>query len=485
MGINEAVKAMVVYVYNHQELLLLNGEPKPRNQAGLKESKYRNLAAQIILAEEIAAVYETSYGYFKANSRSQVKKAATIDQLERLQYVTPATLEYIASHPEQLKAVNSDIGVRIGNRVYQPQKTLVLQNVSSHDIYENRVVLGFLRKMINEVVELKTRCKSLLQQIPNDEDYSSEYIYSSFFMFSETRRMLETGMRQLSRLYDKFSLLWGMYRDALTIPAEQEQLTSTPRPTAIFMSVPQYNKIFVRIHQWSNFGIYNFDKEKFMLSLIKISALYENYLLAKTVGFFKDSGYTFQKSVRCAYPISPRSKYKNTICANTFCFSGGEHKITLYYQPVIFSTDRSSVNGIGLYRNNSIPVGTGEDDDNRQGGYYYAPDYIIKVDNAGLSKYLIIDAKFSDIQTVRRYYVEKLAFKYLFSISPVQNTDSLAGICIIYGKCTEQDQSQSIYDNQIPGNTIIPFAETIPMIEGVSSGDQYNKLNMLIQKLLR
>ena len=204
--LNEKVKAMVSYVYEHQESLLLNGEPRPRNMANLKENGYRSLAAQIILAEEIAAIYEASYGYFKANSRFRIKKIATIDRLERLQYITSATLKYIVSHPEQLKTVNSDAGVRIGNCVYQPQKTLSLKNVNSYDIYENRVILSFLRKMIDEVFALKMTCEKLLQQIPSDEDYSNEYIYSSFFMFAETKRMLEKGMQQLSPLYDKLRL---------------------------------------------------------------------------------------------------------------------------------------------------------------------------------------------------------------------------------------------------------------------------------------
>ena len=480
--LNDAVKAMVNYVYNHQESLLLNGEPKPQNLAGLKESGYKSLAAQIILAEEIATIYETSYGYFKANSRFRIEKVATVDRLERLQYVTPATLEYIASHPEQLRPVNSNAGVRIGNRVYQPEKSLSLQNVNSFDIYENRVVLSFLRKMVDEVAELLERCKNLLQQIPNDEDYSTEYIYSSFFMFSETRRMLEKGMQRLSCLYDKFTQLWGMYRNALKIPVEQ--LTSKPRPTGIFMVVPQYNKIFVRIHQWFSFGIYDFAKENYMLSFIKISSLYESYLLAKMVAYFTDRSYTLIDKKRCIYPVSRRWKYKNTDCTNTYVFFNGKHHITLYYQPVIFDTNQSAINGIGLYRNNSIPVNTGDDDDNRQGGHYYVPDYLVKLEGEKGEKYLIIDAKFSDLMNVRRHYIKDLAFKYLFSVSTIASSDTIAGMCIMYGKCTENEQIQSAYDNQLPGNTIVPLAETLPLIEGVGNEEQYNSLDVLFKMLL-
>lgn len=481
--LNESVKAMVNYVYNNQESLLLNGEPKPRNLAGLKESGYRSLAAQLILAEEIAGVYESSYGYFKANSRFEIKKVATVDRLERLQSVTPLTLEYIVSHPEHLKPVNSNIGVRVGNRVFHPQKVLSLQNVNSYDIYENRVVLGFLHRMIDEVLELQSRCRALLQQIPDDEDYSADYIYSSFFMFSETRKMLEDGLQRLTNLYGKFSQLWSMYRNALMIP--EELIATKPRPTATFMSVPQYNKIFTRIHQWFNFGIYDFAKENFMLSFIKISSLYESFILTKLISYFKERGYLLTQSKRCSYPAtSPKWKYRNTRCDNTFSFANGQHSIKLYYQPVIYDTDRSSVNGIFLYRNNSIPVSTGDNDDDRPGGRYYAPDYLIEVNNGTEKRYLIIDAKFSDVGNVRRHYVKDLAFKYLFSISTMGDNNSIAGMCIMYGKCSDREILQSAYDKQMTMDEIRPIAEVFPLIEGIAQDDQYNKLDLLLKKMI-
>lgn len=485
--LNEAVEAMVNYVYNHQELLLLNGEPKPRNLTGLKESGYKSLAAQIILAEEIATIYESSYGYFKTNSRFRIEKIPVVDHFERLQYVTPATLAYIASHPEQLRPVSSEVGIRINGKIYHPQKTLSLQSVNSYDIYENRVVLQFVRKMVDEVMELQARCKQILQQIPHDEDYNDEYIYSSFFMFAETRRTLEKGVQQLSLLYDKFTKLWSMYQNALLIPTElvtRELLINAPRPTAIFMSVPQYNKVFVHIHQWFNFGIYDFEKERFMLSFIKISSLYESYLLTKMVAYFEERGYKLNDAKRCSYPVATSWKYKNTRYINTFCFTNGNTALTIFYQPVVFDTDRKWVNGVGLYRNNSISVYTGDDDNKSRGGHYYVPDYIIKVERDGISKYLIIDAKFSDVSNVRTHYVKDLAFKYLFSISPIEETDDIIGMCIIYGKCTDAEQLQSVYDNQLSNNIITPIAEILPLIEGVGTSEQYSKLDQLFKKLL-
>lgn len=480
--LNDAVKAMVSYVYSNQEALFLNGEPRARNPANLKESGYQNLSAQIILAEEIAAIYESSYGYFKANSRFRIDKVSKIDRFERLQYVTPATVQFIATHPEELRQINGSSGIRIGNRVYQPEKALSMQNERSYDIYENRVVLGFIRKMIDSVNELYAHSRSLLDQIPGNEDYSAEYIYSSFFMFTETRRMLENGLDRLKNLRIKFAHLWTMYSSALKI--QPEAMLSEPQPSHIFISVPQYNRIFVQIHKWFRFGIYDFTKESFMLSFIKISSLYEGYLLTKMIAYFRDRGYALENVKKCVYPTKRNWKYKNTNCSNTFIFKNDQHKLTLYYQPVVFDTDESGVNGIGLIRNNSIPVFTRDNDDNRAGGHYYSPDYLIKVEDDSSARYLILDAKFSDFVCVRRHHVKDLAFKYLFSMSPIRPTESVAGLCLIYGKCNSSEQMQSAYDKCLPGQQIMPATELLPLIEGVANEGHYSKLDTLMRTVI-
>ena len=139
--------------------------------------------------------------------------------------------------------------------------------------------------------------------------------------------MLEKGMQRLSCLYDKFTQLWGMYRNALKIPVEQ--LTSKPRPTGIFMVVPQYNKIFVRIHQWFSFGIYDFAKENYMLSFIKISSLYESYLLAKMVAYFTDRSYTLidKKDASIQYPEDGSTRIR---IAQILMFSSTVNTISHY-----------------------------------------------------------------------------------------------------------------------------------------------------------
>lgn len=476
--LNGAVKAMMSYIYSHFEFLLLNGEPQARDLATLKDCGHKNLAAQIILAEEIAIFYENSYGYFKANSRFRIEKAQKIDRFDRLQYVTPTTVQFIATHPEQLRQANGNSGIRIGNRIYQPEKTLSLQNKRSYNIYENRIILGFIKKMLDSINELYANCQSLLEQIPSQENYGSEYIYSSFFMFMQTKKMLENDLSRLASLRTKFTRFWAVYNEIFNI--KPEVIEREPRPSRVFLSIPQYNHIFIKIHKWFQFGIYDFSKENFMLSLIKISSLYEGYVLAKMITYFQNRGYTLQTAKKCVYPTRRNWKYRNTNCNNTFVFKNDHSTLTLYYQPVIYDTDKSGINGVSLVRNNSIPVFSG-DDDNRAGGHYYSPDYLIKIQDNSISRYLILDAKFSDYMCIRQHHIRNLAFKYLFSISPIGPTESIVGLCLVYGKCTPSEQLRSAYDKCLPGQKIMPVAEILPLVEGVANETHYSKLDALMK----
>ncbi len=480
-GFNDSVRAMVSYVYSNQETLLLNGEVKASAPEDLKEKGVRNLSSQTMLLGEIASSYELNYGFFKANSRFRIVKRNRIDSFEHLQYVTPEAVRYISTHPEELVRVSGDSGIRIGNSLYQPRNTLSEHNELSLDIYENRVVLGFLLTMIRAVDDMYLKCQSLLSSLPECEYYGGDYIYSSFFMFNETKKSLLSEREELERLKVQFSRLYTMYSSIFNI--RTEPVAGEPESTHIFLSIPQYNRLFIQIHKWFTYGVYNFERERFMLSFIKVSSMYEGYLLVKMINYFKSRDYILEGVRKCIYPIGKNSRYKNTGGSNTYVFSRGKRRITLYYQPVIFGSDSYGFNGIGLMRNNSISLIDDDTDASSSGGGYYSPDYIIKVENDENSRYLILDAKFSTFNTVKKTYVMDLAFKYLFSISPVKSSDCIIGLCLLYGKCSIHDESRSAYDNQLPGQHIRPVVEIVPMMEGIKNEEHYSRLDAVMKEI--
>ena len=360
------------------------------------------------------------------------------------------------------------------------EKSLVLFEFTLEDLQPNFKANGDRNQTGYKVSAMEMLDEGKIRPVGNFGVYFAVRKNEVVFMFTETKRMLENGLACLTKLRTKFAHLWTMYNGALRI--KPEIMVNEPRPSHVFLSVPQYNRIFVQIHKWFQFGIYDFTKENFMLSFIKISSLYEGYLLAKMIAYFQSRGYVLESTRKCAYPIRRNWKYKNTNCVNTLFFKNERHQLTLYYQPVIYDTDESGINGIGLIRNNSIPALTGDGDDNRSGGHYYSPDYLIKMEDDSSVRYLILDAKFSDLACVRRHHVRDLAFKYLFSISPIRPIDAMAGLCIIYGKCKASNQIQSAYDKQLQNQQITPIAELLPLIESVSNDEHYSNLDALMRK---
>ncbi|MBQ2445049.1 MAG: hypothetical protein II272_01275, partial [Oscillospiraceae bacterium] len=193
------------------------------------------------------------------------------------------------------------------------------------------------------------------------------------------------------------------------------------------------------------------------------------------------SGYDLLESKKCHYPVPQRWKYKNTECKNTFVFSGMGKNVTLYYQPVIFDYNSHRINGIGLYRNNTISLNHDNKDERR--GRYYVPDYVIKANINGSERYIILDAKFSSLATVKREYVADLSFKYLFSVSTVAENRSVDGLCVIYGQCFNDTDTQTVYDKQISTQGITPFADLIPFIEGVNDLNHNSVIQQLLSKI--
>lgn len=476
--LNDTVKAMANYVYQNQEDLLYNGDLKPRDISGLKESNYKSIESCIILAEEIAMIYEISFAYFKVNSRFRIEQRHIVDRFERLQYVNANTLQYIVQHPEQMKQVNGSKGIRYGNRIYHPERTLTTQNIYSTDIYENRIIVGFLRTMINNMGNMIDHISTLFNKIPKVENANNDYVYSSFYIFLSTQKVLEDSRSKILSLKNRFELLWGLYRSEIDV--SEVEVKFSPKPSSIFLTVPQYNKIYERIKQWFAYGIYHLSKENYMLSFVKISTLYESYVLTKFIKCLLQNGLTLESRDKYNYPVLDRWKYKNTSCVNTFVFGNDEQKVTLYYQPVIFDNDKS-YNNIGIYRNNTISLSSDEEGELK--GHYYVPDFLIKIEKADSAKYVICDAKFSELRTIKHYYVSALAFKYLFSLSVVSEMDKLLGMCIIYGQCRKEKDLQTVYDCQLTNKKIIPYAELLPLNENIDENIQFMQIMKVINNI--
>ena len=156
--------------------------------------------------------------------------------------------------------------------------------------------------------------------------------------------------------------------------------------------------------------------------------------------------------------------YINTKYNNTFFYEKDDVNITIYYQPVIYS-NHLAINNIFLFRNNAPNIS------DKTAIPYYSPDYIIKISKESNSKYIILDAKFSSPKKIREKQLEHLVFKYLFSISPLKENDSVIGLYILCGKKSGSDRLDIVHNIARKINKVVrPFAE-IAIMNGFDTND--------------
>lgn len=487
---NQDVEKMLEFIYDHQGDLLTDQAIMTSSAEHLGEN-YDDFASQITLLEDIANVYESSYGYFMANARTKLQPVEVVDRVERLQSIDSKTVQYMSQHPELLH--RSLRGVKVGREYYLPNRTLMLQNRTTHDIYENQVVVGFLMKIYGEISQLKKQVSDLLKTFildGNTNNQEGEYIVSSQIFYKQAIEVLRGYNGRLQELSDRFEQL-SLYYNSLWRVTPME-MVMMPEARPIFLAVPQYNRIYMCILKWFGKRGYDFSKEKAMMNFISLPAVFEFYVLAKLVESFKKKGFSLLRAEYADYALSENSLYQNKECRNTFEFKKEDYVITLYYSPVIYcyerNNDKGIINGIALYRNNSIPLPSDNDVERR--GRYYTPDYLFKVsrynkDTCVKEKYVICDAKYRTYNNVRYEEVPKLSYKYLFSLGQRDPKAALEGMILFYGIPGEKPHEKkvmSFYDKAMNWD-LRPFVDMMPMSENFEEADQDSNFTMLLRLL--
>ena len=456
---NTALHKMIEYIYSNN-FLINEKAVKPNIQVSHSYSTSKNMELQIKILSNIVDVYRQNYPIFKTNPKTKIVTSSAIDDFEKVRFFSRDMVRYITTHPENLIDRGLSSGIKIGNKTFQPKKTMVDLKVYSTDIYENRVIVNFLKKMINYSVKLQVEIEQDINSISIRQQGIPGYIATSNIILRTMLGRLNKWHDILSEIIVQLKKLFNAY--SLIFKVSNIDVLENPKSTPIFLSIPHYKKIFICIQQWFSSGDYDLSSEKTMVSFLKSSKLYEYYVLIKIINALISAGYILERSEIFDYNV-PDISSEDVV--NTFYFKKDGHESVLYFQPYVKSVP--GVNGIHFFRNNRIvPGDKARISLNRT---LYCPDFILKIaQNDNKHKYIIFDAKYSSIDTVKKHYLQNLVFKYLFSISPSSNNDEICGLVITNGKNSYDAKSKlnNVYDveHSFLGD-IYPLSEILTISE--------------------
>lgn len=424
--ISENINAMASFVYKNFRLLLLN-EFEDANIGDLGKKYNQGIEARLRLAQDIASIYENNIGFFRANYRFKTKHRLVVGDFEKMNNVSPATIQYISSHPSYLHLCPKNRGIDIKSKTYLPEKTLYSESYYSGDIYENQVIVAFIKYVATELKNLDEKIKEYECLMPRTNTEMNGYISSSSFIIEVTITDLKQISEQLEKLITKLNSLHTQYLSFF--PITEIIIKTPPHPTAVFLSIPQYNLFFSKMHMWFNMNAYSFTRERMMMSYVLVSQLYEIYTLTKILQYFTQQGFEISGIDNFIYHKALPCKNKSSI-PNTFSLKNNDCKITIYFQPIIYCDEEE--NGIELYRSTTISYGCQENGQSIKGSFY-SPDFLIKSSIAGVSKYIVCDSKFRNFESILGSLSE-YQYKYDYSIDVTNKNAQLVAICLFSGK---------------------------------------------------
>lgn len=417
-GIQDSLSEMISDILRKQSDFLYRG--KIISDSGRRLYKNSKINKEMDLLDRILYTYKINFPYFKSGLRYRMESATKIDNFERMSSLNPQTINYIVSHPEQLQQVKYKTGIYIQGYNFQPKKTLVSTVYENSNIYENRVIIGFLSYLKTYLTTKKTLAQQILAHsntiIESKTTLKPGYILSdemiNLFITTDLEKYIcevETKLKETQKVYIQYRRIFN---------CEEEPITKVPQATTIFQNVHYYRSIFSQINGWFSMGEYDLSEERKILSFVTADQIYEYYCLLSIFESLNELGYTEDINKRHSYEYKLASKYfKEILEDNTFTFFNGENKVIIYSQPVIYSRYSDTTNGITLFRTD---------------GSYYRPDFIIKyVTKDRGNHYAILDAKWRSHYTLD---FKEMVYKYVYSIADDSGTSGRRFMWILKGK---------------------------------------------------
>lgn len=270
--INNSIMNMVNYIYDNCEDYLYEEHKFSSIATGIKKDEIISLKAKIKILNDTLETYKKAYHYLKVNPYTKLKRTEKVDSFGKLQSISPNTINYIARHTNELIPVNYDTGIRYNKQFYQPNKTLIEQNIYSFDVYENQVIIGFLHTIVKDVSQyIKDLQKRFYNQ--NKTIVKDGYIDSMYQIFSRSIKKINEYTAILFNLREEYKQLNYYYSKLFGISVKE--LKSIPKFTPVFRSINIYRQLYQAIYSWFSCGNYDLRKDDLLLSFISTSKIYE------------------------------------------------------------------------------------------------------------------------------------------------------------------------------------------------------------------
>ena len=402
---------------------------------------YKSLNSYIQLLERVIACYKNNYIYFKMQGKHTIKRSNVLVSYENVKTVSRDSFNWIMQNTDQLANVPYSSGIQYQGKNYLPYHIRTDANKKSWDVYENRVVVGFL---YTALLNAKQIYAEFDKDVLNEERIISR-IHGSFPKEYRapiiTLKSLQISFCriQLEKLGRSIDVLQSIYRQYATLfDVLPSLLTAFPRKTSTFCEIKPYAQVFEIIVHWFQYGEYSLEKERLILQVKTLDKLFEYYCLLRLLKLLADNGFKqadIEKPVFKYSYTSADGNYQNERdIANTYNLCNDDVFVTLYYQPVVSANQFE--NNLTLYRTT-----VGKHD-------YYTPDFVLKFfSKEHNEEYVVFDAKFSSRDNIKKHSLPEVIRKYSCEFGANADIRAPKMVWILQGRVNSSEHAIWPYHN--------------------------------------
>lgn len=292
----------------------------------------------------------------------------------------------------------------------------------STDVYENRVIHGFVNLLLREAQQLAQRYQNEFN-VRNKSDYLPNGYISFFEKVSKFKnQLIGTQLERVSFIVEPLKQLKALLDKLLPVTR-----LSSERPifTEKVRNNPFYRDVFVEIIKWHERGMLDWSAYENLFAIESIPLLFESYCYFRVV----ESVNGILNNQR----ISENSYYLEVEFVD---ISGKE--ISIYREPDFWAPLHTSKNYHGLVNSEAYTVRNEYNFSPRgQKGAFSKrqPDIVIqfKKPEDGSIQLLVMDAKYTRSATAFARYLPELTMKYIHGIHrPGQEIPTVTSLSILF-----------------------------------------------------
>lgn len=437
-------------------------------QGALRSKAYKSISSYLQLVEQIIYCYRSCLPYFKNSPKHSISKVYELRKYSEMRKFSQKDLSWLSHNLDQLALCDSSTAIEYEGNHYLPLNVMSERKKINYDIYENRIIISFLKYVLSDINYLKEEFE---QEVTNEKLIYKKLIKISLNGYHSPiitvkkilNQYMQTALESTKHLLKVLEQLFHLYNNCL--PCSTFNFSEKPRRTKIFYEIKPYRIIYDMLIKWFEFGEISLEKDRIIFRVKTLDKLFEYYSLQQLLRMLSEQKFYIENLQTdigyFEYQMKDSLYNHETEVANTYIFKKNDWHVSLYYQPVVFSD--GCQNDLGVYRT-TINMRSN----------YYTPDFIMKFTNEENIYYIIFDSKYSNRKNILKYYLKDCIMKYGVETEVADNNAAVKMVWVLQGR-VDNEKSFEYFHNS-PNAKVAKIAKSYGIVSVNSKNNNRNRL---------